>query len=166
MPSRSGGRRCSERAASSGHRFTDDGLCSSRMRVWGTEIAEELVVDLVGMLRRAGFDSTAGKVADALAWGRSGPTLTSDDAECLLRALDDPPPGLVELRAMLFLSLRDPPGSVLECLECACASETAPGWVAVIVEDPDGHDAAGIATYCPPCAARVLEYAPRAGVYT
>ena len=135
------------------------------LRVWGTHIADELAVDLVGLLREAGFASTAAKIAEALTWGHSGPTLTPLDAECLLRALHTPPQGLVELRALLVMSLREPPGTVMSCIECDCVSETAPGWVAVVVEDPDGVDAAGIATYCPPCAARVLEYAPR-GVYT
>ena len=123
------------------------------MRVWGTHIADELAVDLVGLLHDAGFDSTAAKIAEALTWGSPGPTLTPLD-------------GLVELRALLVMSLREPPGTVLSCLECDCVSETAPGWVAVVVEDPDGVDAAAIATYCPPCAARVLEFAPRGGVYT
>jgi len=136
------------------------------LRVWGTHIADELAVDLVGLLRTAGFDSTAGKIADALTWGSAGPTLTPLDAECLLRVLRTPPAGLVELRALLVMSLRDAPGAALSCIECDCVSETAPGWVAIVVEDPDGVDAAGIATYCPPCAARLLEYAPRVGVYT
>jgi hypothetical protein len=42
----------------------------------------------------------------------------------------------------------------------------APGWVAVIVEDPEGLDPTGVATYCPPFAARLLECSPRGGVYT
>lgn len=136
------------------------------LRIWGTHIADELAVDLVGMLRGAGFDSTAAKLADALTWGRPGPTLTSFDAECLLRVLGAPPSGLVELRALLVMSLREAPGTVLSCIECDCVSETAPGWVAVVVEDPDGVEPAGIGTYCPPCAAHVLEYVPRGGVYT
>jgi hypothetical protein len=136
------------------------------LRLWGTHIADELAVDLVGLLRGAGFDSTAVKIADALAWGISGPTLTALDATCLLRVLDEPPAGLVELRALLVMSLREQPGTVLACVECGCLSETAPGWVAVVVEDPDGVDPSAVATYCPPCAARVLEYAPRGGVYT
>jgi hypothetical protein len=137
-----------------------------RLRIWGTDIADELAVDLVGLLRGAGFDATAGKIADAVTWGRPGPTLTARDAECLLRVLDAAPAGLLELRARLVTSLREPPGAVLQCVECDCVSETAPGWVAVVVEDPDGVDPGGVAAYCPPCAARVLEYTPRSGVYT
>ncbi len=131
------------------------------LRIWETDVADELAVDLVGRLRGAGYDATAGKIADAVTWGRSGPALTSLDAACLLRVLDAPPAGLVELRALLVVSLREPPGAPLCCVECACTSETAPGWVAIVVEDPDGVEPAGIATYCPPCAARVLDYASR-----
>ena len=39
-------------------------------------------------------------------------------------------------------------------------------WNLKTVEDPDGVDPSAVATYCPPCAARVLEYVPRGGVYT
>jgi hypothetical protein len=136
------------------------------LRLWGTHIADELAVDLVGLLRGAGFDSTAGKLADALTWGSAGPTLTPLDAECLLRVLQSPPDGLVELRALLVMSLREAPGTALSCIECDCVSETAPGWVAIVVRDPDGVEPDAVAAYCPPCAARVLEYAPRGGVYT
>ena len=136
------------------------------LRIWGTDVADELVIDLVGVLRGAGFDSTAAKLADALTRGASSPSLTPLDAECLFRVLGDPPAELVQLRAMLLMTLRDPRGTVLGCVECECQSETAPGWVAVIVDDPDGVEPPGLATYCPPCAARLLEYSPRGGVYT
>ncbi len=137
-----------------------------RLRIWGTDVADELAVDLVGMLRAAGFDSTAEKLTDALTRGWSNPSLTSLDRECLFRVLGDPPAGLVQLRASLLESLDDPPGIELRCVECDCVSATAPGWVAVIAEDPDEPDPPGVATYCPPCAARLLEYSPRGGVYT
>jgi len=136
------------------------------LRVWGTEVADELVVDLVGMLRRAGYDSTAVKLQTALTWGRPEPTLTQLDAGCLFRVLADPPPGLVELRAAVLMDVEDSPGTVLCCTECDCVSRTGPGWIAVIVDDPEDSAPPGVATYCPPCAARVLEYLPRAGVYT
>ncbi len=136
------------------------------LRIWGADVANELALDLVGMLRAAGFDSTARKLAEALTWGRPSPTLTSLDRECLFRVLGDPPSGLVELRASLLESLDDPPDLELRCVECDCVSATAPGWVAVIVGDPAGLDPPGVATYCPPCAARLLEYSSRNGVYT
>lgn len=136
------------------------------LRLWGTDVEDADVLDLVGLLRRAGFDSTAAKLTDALTWGKRSVALGPLDRECLFRVLADPPDGLVQLRATLLMSIDDPPGTVLACVECGCVSDTGPGWVAVIVEDPDDLDPAGIATYCPPCAARLLEYAPRTGVYT
>jgi hypothetical protein len=136
------------------------------LRVWGTEVADELVVDLLGMLRRAGYDSTAVKLQMALTWGRRDAELTRLDAECLFRVLGNPTAGLVGLRAALLMDIEDPPGTVLGCTECDCVSRTGPGWVAVIVDDPDDTALPSVASYCPPCAARVLEYVPRAGVYT
>lgn len=136
------------------------------LRLWGTDVEDAYVLDLVGLLRRAGFDSTAAKLAEALTWGRHSVSLSPLDRECLFRVLADPPEGLVQLRATLLMSIDDPAGTVLACVECECVSDTGPGWVAVIIDDPDGLEPAGIATYCPPCAARLLEYAPRAGVYT
>jgi hypothetical protein len=136
------------------------------LRVWGTEVADELVVDLLGMLRRAGYDSTAVKLQTAITWGRRDPELTRLDAECLFRVLGSPLPGLVQLRAALLMDIEDPPDSALSCTECDCVSRTGPGWIAVIVDDPDDEVLPSVAAYCPPCAARVLEYVPRAGVYT
>jgi hypothetical protein len=118
------------------------------------------------MLRRAGHDSTAARLASALTWGESAVDLTPLDRECLFRVLASPPPCLVELRAALLMDRDDPPGTVLRCTECDCVSEEAPGWVALIIDEPDGLSPPGIASYCPPCAARVLEYMPRAGIYT
>ena len=135
------------------------------LRLWGTDVGDADVLDLVGMLRRAGFDSTAAKLADALTWGRRSVSLGPLDRECLFRVLAHPPEGLVQLRATLLMGIDDQPGT-LACVECACVSDAGPGWVAVIIDDPDGLEPSGVSTYCPPCAARLLEYAPRAGVYT
>jgi hypothetical protein len=52
---------------------------------------------------------------------------------------------------------------MLRCTDCECVSRTAPGWVAVLVEDPDvdeGDEHATVAIYCPPCAGRVLAFEP------
>ena len=136
------------------------------LRIWGTEVGDGLVVDLVGMLRRAGYESTAVKLQTALTWGRADTELTRLDAECLFRVLRNPPPALVELRAALLMDIEDPAGTVLSCAECDCQSRTGPGWVAVLVDDPDDSAPSSIAMYCPPCAARVLGYVPRSGVYT
>ena len=48
---------------------------------------------------------------------------------------------------------------MLQCEECRCVSRTAPGWIAILVDDPDDDDEAPfVVTYCPPCAARELGY--------
>jgi hypothetical protein len=45
--------------------------------------------------------------------------------------------------------------SGLTCEECGCTSETARGWVAFLVRDPeDKNDPATTVPYCPPCASR------------
>lgn len=50
---------------------------------------------------------------------------------------------------------------MLRCNECWCVSEFTWGWVAYISEDPEAGEASVVATYCPPCAARVLDAQPR-----
>ena len=45
--------------------------------------------------------------------------------------------------------------SGLACQECGCTSETAKGWVAFLVSDPEDENDPGIVVpYCPPCAYR------------
>jgi hypothetical protein len=46
----------------------------------------------------------------------------------------------------------------LRCDECRCSSKEAPGWVAILVRDPDEDAAPEVVFFCPPCAARELEY--------
>jgi hypothetical protein len=45
---------------------------------------------------------------------------------------------------------------MLRCEECGCLSDTAPGWLAFIAEDPEDGEGPEVATYCPPCADREL----------
>ena len=54
-------------------------------------MGDEAVVDLIAVLRAAGYESTARKLADPLTWGRSSPSLTALDRECLLRVLGGRP---------------------------------------------------------------------------
>jgi hypothetical protein len=133
-------------------------------------VPNELVIELAGLLRLAGFDSSAAKLETALTWGEPVVPLTSLDRDCLLRVLVDPLPGLEPLRAALLTDRRNDrsPGPRVEmrCTECECVSDTAPGWVALIAEDADGDEPGALVAYCPPCAARVLEYGPRARAYT
>lgn len=79
------------------------------------------MVDLIAVLRAAGYESTARKLADPLTWGRSSRSLTALDRECLLRVRGGRP-ALGELRASLLASLDEPPGIELRCVECECIS--------------------------------------------
>ena len=79
------------------------------------------MVDLIAVLRAAGYESTARKLADPLTWGRSSRSLTALDRECLLRVRGGRP-ALGELRASLRASLDEPPGIELRGVECECIS--------------------------------------------
>jgi hypothetical protein len=46
----------------------------------------------------------------------------------------------------------------LRCDECRCSSTEAPGWLAILVQDPDEDGGPDVVFFCPPCAARELEY--------
>jgi hypothetical protein len=134
-------------------------------------VPNELVIELAGSLRLAGFDSSAAKLERALTWGEPVVPLTSLDRDCLLRVLVDPHPGLEPLRAALLTDRRNDrspgPRSGLRCTECECVSDMAPGWVALTAEPADdGEPGTLLVYYCPPCAARVLEYEPRTRGYT
>jgi hypothetical protein len=48
-------------------------------------------------------------------------------------------------------------GRVLVCIECdANSSGNAPGWCAMIADDPDEPGDPEVVVYCPECAAREL----------
>ena len=130
----------------------------------------ELVVTLAGLLRLAGLDATAGKLEEALTWGEPVVPLTSLDRDCLLRVLTDPPPELEPLRTALATDLDHDRSATtaggLRCAECSCSSELGSGWVALIADDPDDAAPATVVSFCPPCAARILEYEPRSRGYT
>ncbi len=123
------------------------------------------MVDLIAVLRAAGYESTARKLADPLTWGRSSRSLTALDRECLLRVLGGRPrprraPGVASHQPRRATRHRAPGRRV------RVHQRPAPGWVAVSVEDPEGLDPTGVATYCPPFAALLVEDSPRGGVYT
>lgn len=40
----------------------------------------------------------------------------------------------------------------VRCDECACISDTAPGWVAYLAPDPDGVEPTDVVIVCPVCA--------------
>jgi hypothetical protein len=50
---------------------------------------------------------------------------------------------------------------MLTCVECGCVSEHGRAWFGLIVEDPEDGEGPVVATYCPPCAERELDAAPR-----
>jgi hypothetical protein len=52
---------------------------------------------------------------------------------------------------------------MLRCEECGCVSDTAPGWLAFIAEDPEDGEGPEVATYCPPCADRELRPVEKRG---
>ena len=57
---------------------------------------------------------------------------------------------------------------MLRCEECGCASaDRARGWLACIARDPDDLEGeAGVAVYCPACAAREQLAPPELASYT
>jgi hypothetical protein len=140
------------------------------VRLGGTEVRNELVLTLAGLLRLGGFDSTAAKLEAALTWGEPVVPLTSLDRDCLLRVLTNPSAELEALRTALATDRdhdRSPgPSAGLRYTECDCVSDTGPGWVALIAKDPDDEEPSTVVSFCPPCAARVLEYEPRSRGYT
>ena len=54
---------------------------------------------------------------------------------------------------------------MLQCEECACASETGEGWCAYVAEDPEDGEGPLVCCYCPPCAMRELAARPRVHEY-
>ena len=50
---------------------------------------------------------------------------------------------------------------MLQCVACWCVSDLGRGWIGFIAEDPEDGEGPAVATYCPPCAERELEAAPR-----
>ena len=73
------------------------------MRLAGIPVRHDLVVELAEILTHAGFIHTAGSILRAHA-DQHEIGLTTDDREAIVRALEDPPDGLKELRAALLRS--------------------------------------------------------------
>jgi hypothetical protein len=67
----------------------------------GFEVAEEHVLELAGLLERAGYDETAERLAYALKWGDELVGLRIADRLAILDVLDDAPEGLADLRFLL-----------------------------------------------------------------
>ena len=67
----------------------------------GVPVADANVLELARLVRDAGFDETAGRLEDAWKLEVKVLALTIPEREAILRALDDPPAGLAELRGVL-----------------------------------------------------------------
>jgi hypothetical protein len=53
---------------------------------------------------------------------------------------------------------------LLHCEECGCVSEDALGWIATVIDDEEQLAVDPyVVSYCPPCAEREFERAPRTG---
>jgi hypothetical protein len=72
------------------------------MMLAGTPVRDADVLELARLLRDAGFDDVAGRLEDAYDVETKVLALTIDNREAIVRALDDPPAGLTELRGVLL----------------------------------------------------------------
>lgn len=72
------------------------------MYIAGVRVREEDVLRLAGLLHDEGYDDTAEALVVALEGEQGIVGLSIQDREAILRALDDPPQGLSELRGVLL----------------------------------------------------------------
>ena len=72
------------------------------MRLAGASVREENVAVLAEFLFAAGFEETGDALLVALDAQQDLVALSIADREAILRVLDDPPDGLVELRGVLL----------------------------------------------------------------
>jgi hypothetical protein len=67
----------------------------------GFDVADEHVLELVGLLEKAGYDETAERLAYAVKWGDEVVGLRIADRLAILDVLNDAPEGLGDLRGVL-----------------------------------------------------------------
>lgn len=72
------------------------------MMLAGLPVPDRLVLELAERLRGAGFDETAAMLENAYGREVRVLALTIPDREAILRALEEAPDGLAELRAVLI----------------------------------------------------------------
>lgn len=72
------------------------------MQLAGIPVRYSVVLELISMLRRGDYAHTADTLEGALATHQRDVALTINDRIAILNVLDDPPPGLEELRAVLL----------------------------------------------------------------
>ena len=68
----------------------------------GIQVRDEDVLELARLLHDAVFDDTAGALVVALEAEQEFVALSIQDREAILRALEDPPDGLTQLRGVLL----------------------------------------------------------------
>ena len=68
----------------------------------GIPVRDADVLELANLLRGAGFDEVAERLETAYDREAKVIALTIEDREAIIRALDDPPDGLAELRGVLL----------------------------------------------------------------
>ena len=71
------------------------------MMLAGIPVRDQDVLELARLRREASFNETAERLEDAYDLETKILALTIEDRERILRALDDPPHGLAELRGVL-----------------------------------------------------------------
>jgi len=72
------------------------------MMLAGIPVADKDVLELARLLREVAFEPVAEKLEKGYDAETKVLALTIDDRESILRALDDPPAGLAELRGVLL----------------------------------------------------------------
>ena len=72
------------------------------MMLAGTPVRDRDVLELAGLLRDASFDDVAERLENAYDVECKVLALTVPDREAIIRALNDPPDGLAELRGVLL----------------------------------------------------------------
>jgi hypothetical protein len=72
------------------------------VRLAGIAIPDQDVLQLALLLRKAGFDETAERLEDACDVETKILALTIGERDQIIRAFDDPPEGLAELRGVLL----------------------------------------------------------------
>jgi len=72
------------------------------MRLAGLDLTDDCTLELVTRLRRADFSHQADTIEGALVSGQAEVSLTIPDRVATLTVLDDPPPGLAQLRGALL----------------------------------------------------------------
>jgi len=77
-------------------------ILGRRMRLGGVEVGGMLVAELVGMLRDECYDRVADTLQRALDRADADVGLTIHERTAVLDVLDDPPPGLAQLRSALL----------------------------------------------------------------